>query len=243
VNMVLVVGERPEQARALAERLGVVGLESIPCARDWKLAVRSLTSHRISLILANVDRSADSRQFFTLLREITEIPIVAMGPGSDTEQVIWYLDHGAEDYVSSTTPFGVLTKKLSALISANGNGRAVGVISIGDLAIDLGAYSVTRNGQPVPLTPIEFKLLRALAEKQGKVCTHKELLQIVWGREFGDCSHYLRVYMGYLRQKLEPNPRRPSMLLTQWGYGYRLVVPPPEAAQGGRARLRTVTAG
>jgi two-component system KDP operon response regulator KdpE len=239
--MVLVVGERPEQARALAERLGVIGIESIPCARDWKLAVRSLTSHTISLILANVDRSADSRQFFALLREVTDIPIVAMGSGSDTDQVIWYLDHGAEDYVASTLPSGVLAKKLSALISANGNGRASGIIMVGDLSIDLGAYSVTRNGEPVPLTPIEFKLLRALAEKQGKVATHKELLQSVWGREFGDCSHYLRVYMGYLRQKLEPDPRRPSMLLTQWGYGYRLV-PPPEA-KGARARLRTAAAG
>ncbi|MDO8616799.1 MAG: winged helix-turn-helix domain-containing protein [Dehalococcoidia bacterium] len=207
----------------MAERLGILGVEAIPSAREWKLAVRCLTSHKVSLILLDVGDDAGSREFFELVREVTDIPIVARGSVALAEQAVWYLNNGAVDYVSRTIPSAVLVAKISSFLQAVTAGANTGYIRLGDLAIDLDHYSVTRSGQGVALTPIEFRLLRVLAENAGKACSHQVLLDRVWGSEFRDCSHYLRLYMGYLRQKLEDDPKRPKILLTEWGYGYRLV--------------------
>jgi two-component system KDP operon response regulator KdpE len=108
--------------------------------------------------------------------------------------------------------------------------------------IDLDRYAVTRAGEPIALTPIEFRLLRVLAENAGKACSHEMLLDSVWGPDFRDCAHYLRLYVGYLRQKLEDDPKRPRILATEWGYGYRLVAPQePAQAMPRRAAFRPAT--
>ena len=243
MNIVLVVGERPEQASALAERLGIVGVEAVPCAREWKLAVRCLTSHKISVVLTHVDGTAASRDFFALLRELTDVPIMALGNPAKAEPAIWYLDNGAIDYVSRKVPVDMLAAKLSALMRTNGNHHDPRVLEFGNLVVDVQAHSVSKNGVPVSLTPIEFKLLEELALNAGKACSRRLLLQKVWGNDFEDCAHYLRLYIGYLRQKIEDNPRRPRIIQTEWGYGYRLV-----ATRGGRTEaaarpsLRVVSA-
>ena len=244
MNVVLVVGERPEQASALAERLGVLGLEAIPSAREWKLAVRCLTTHKVSLILLDVDRNRGTRRFFELVREVTDTPIITRGSGSSADDAIWYLDNGAADYVPRTTPPTVLAAKIKSFLRGAQRETSNGLIRLGDLRIDLDHYSVARAGNSIALTPIEFRLLRALAENAGKVCSHQLLLDRVWGEDFLDCSHYLRLYIGYLRQKLEDDPRRPKIVLTEWGYGYRLVAPvPSEARTRPRAAFRIATSG
>ena len=244
MNVVLVVGERPEQASILAERLGVLGLEAIPSAKEWKLAVRCLTSHKVSLILLDVDGNRGSRRFFELLREVTEIPIIARGSISSPDDAIWYLDNGAADYITRTIPPTVIVAKIKSFLRGAQTEAPAGLIRLGTLTIDLDRYSVTRSGEPIGLTPIEFRLLRVLAENAGKVCSHHLLLDRVWGEDFLDCSHYLRLYIGYLRQKLEEDPRRPKILLTEWGYGYRLVAPSvPEARPLPRPAFRIAASG
>lgn len=226
MNVLLVIGDRPEQARALAERLGPIGMDSIPCARDWKLAVRSLTSHNVDVILLLVDGSEESSAFFTTLKDLTDLPILALGVGNDPAQVVWYLDHGAADYIPRTTPHGVLAAKIAAIRRAQSQPSVPQVpLTVGALSIDIERRSVSINGRQVALTPIEFRLLEALAGNAGRPCSHRLLLQTVWGPDFEDCSHYLRLYIGYLRQKLEEDPRRPKAILTEWGYGYRLAEP------------------
>lgn len=222
---ILVIGESPDQSSALAERLGTFDLDPIPCARDWKLAVRSLTSYRVSLVLLAVDGSEESAAFFQTLKDLTDVPIIALGRGKDSSEVMWYFDHGAVDYITASAPAGVLVGKLSLLARVESAGRDDPVIRVGDLEIDPHRYVVTLGRKPVPLTPIEFKLLRVLAENVGRACSRQMLLERVWGRDFKDCAHYLRLYIGYLRQKLEASPGRPRLLLTEWGYGYRLVEP------------------
>ena len=244
MNVVLVVGERPEQASVLAERLGVLGLEAIPSAREWKLAVRCLTTHKVSLILLDVDKHRGSRRFFDLVREVTDTPIIARGSVSSTDDAIWYLDNGAADYIPRTTPPTVLAAKIKSFLRSVQRETSDGFIRLGDLLIDLDHYSVTRAGDPIALTPIEFRLLRVLAENAGKACSHQLLLDRVWGEDFLDCSHYLRLYIGYLRQKLEEDPRRPKIVVTEWGYGYRLLAPMPSGAKAlTRAALRIATSG
>ncbi len=245
MNVVLVVGERPEQANALAERLGILGIESIPCARDWKLAVRSLMTHNVSLILLDVDASEDSLAFFEILTDVSDVPVIARGVMADTDNVVSYLESGAADFVGRTIRPPVLAAKIQSLLrSVQSNGSVSGSIEVGEVSIDLRSRTVTKGAEEVSLTPLEYRLLRELATNKGRPCRHKDLLKSVWGEDFTNCSHYLRLYVGYLRQKLEDNPRRPRMLLTEWGYGYRLVE--PKADRGslrGRASLRLASPG
>jgi two-component system, OmpR family, KDP operon response regulator KdpE len=96
------------------------------------------------------------------------------------------------------------------------------VLRIGDLALDRAAHELRRNGEPVHLTPIEFRLFERLARAPGKVVTHRQLLADVWGTDQVDQLHYLRIYMGHLRAKIEADPAEPRLLLTELGVGYRL---------------------
>lgn len=235
MNIVLVVGERPEQAAALAERLGILGVEALPCATDWKLIARSLTSHKFSLVIIDVNASEGSKALFRLVHDITEIPLVARGVSSDPDEVIWYLDHGAVDYVSRTmTPAVLAAKVQSALRNREEPSQQPMFLQLGDLVVDVDRHVVQKRGAPISLTPLEFRLLAVLAQNVGRACSHGYLLETVWGEDFTNCSHYLRLYMGYLRQKLEDDPRRPQVLLTEWGYGYRLVTPEPRPERTSR---------
>lgn len=245
MNIVLVVGERPERANALAERLGLLGVEAIPCARDWKLAMRSLVTHDVSLVLLDVDDSEDSLTFFQNIADVCNVPVIARGVMANTDNVISYLESGATDFVGRTTTAPVLVAKIQSLLrSVRSNGSAPASIELGDVSIDLQNRTVMKGTEEVSLTPLEYRLLKELAANKGRPCKHKDLLKSVWGEDFTNCSHYLRLYVGYLRQKLEDDPRRPRILLTEWGYGYRLVE--PKAANGrvrGRASLRLASPG
>ena len=245
MNVVLIIGERPEQASALAERLGLLGLEAIPCARNWKLALRSLMTHDVSLILLDVDDSKDSLTFFVDLNDVCDVPVIARGVMAKTDNVVAYLESGAADFVGRTTTPPVLAAKIQSLLrSVQSNGSVAAAIKFGEVSIDLQSRIVTKGEEEVSLTPLEYRLLRELATNKGRACGHKELLKSVWGEDFTSCSHYLRLYVGYLRQKLEDNPRRPRMLLTEWGYGYRLVEPKAASRRvRGQASLRLASPG
>jgi two-component system, OmpR family, KDP operon response regulator KdpE len=141
------------------------------------------------------------------------------------------LDLGADDYV--TKPFGV-AELMARIRVALRHAKAAGadrprVITAADVTIDLDAKLVTRDGTAVRLTPTEYRLLETLATNAGRLCTHRFLLERVWGPGYGDESQYLRVYMANLRKKLD-DPAAPQLLLTEPGMGYRFVVPEPDTA-------------
>jgi two-component system KDP operon response regulator KdpE len=145
---------------------------------------------------------------------------------SDTEKAL-LLDAGADDYV--TKPFSTL--ELAARVRANLR-RALAAqqpseqrIDIGGLVMDLTARTVRRGKQPIHLTPIEWELLRAFATQAGRTLTHRQLFNAVWGRTFGDPQQYLRVHVANLRRKIERDPVRPEVILTEPGVGYRLEMP------------------
>ncbi len=223
LNTVLVVSDRPEQASALAERLGIIGVEAIASARDWKLAVRKLVANRVAVILTDIDSSEESLSFFETIQELSGLPVIVRGPGSDTGLVMPYLERGAVDYISKTTTVTLLADKIQTMMRLRlSSAEADAIVFAGDLSIDLSKRTVVKGIHEVSLTPLEYRLLSVLAENVGRPCKREELLRRVWGADFASCSHYLRLYIGYLRQKLEENPRRPQLLLTEWGYGYRL---------------------
>lgn len=167
----------------------------------------------------------DGVEVIRQLRAWTDMPIVILSARSDEAQKVRALDTGADDYL--TKPFG--NSELMARIRVHLRKRAVpapeaGAVpfAFGDVSVDFAQRRVSRAGQPVHLTPIEFKLLSALVRNAGKVLTHTYLLREVWGAGHAERAHYLRIYMGHLRQKLEHDPARPAHIVTETGVGYRL---------------------
>jgi len=168
-----------------------------------------------------------------LIRDVrgwSSLPIIVLSARVDEADKIAALDAGADDYL--TKPFGVgeLLARVRANLrrprgGADGTaGDADAIFRFGDVEIDRRARVVRRDGSDVHLTPIEYRLLSALAANAGRVMTHRQLLREVWGPSHTGQSHYLRIYMGHLRHKLERDPAQPRHLLTETAVGYRLVV-------------------
>ncbi|WP_029049509.1 two-component system response regulator KdpE [Cupriavidus sp. amp6] len=165
----------------------------------------------------------DGVQLISEMRTWTDVPILILSARSGEADKIGALDAGADDYL--TKPFGVgeLVARLRVLLRRHARAHQHGShqITFGDVQVDLASRVVTRAGQAVHLTPIEYRLLAVLLAHSGKVMTHRELLREVWGPSQTESSQYLRVYMGHLRHKLEADPAQPAHLLTEVGLGYR----------------------
>lgn len=160
-------------------------------------------------------------------RTFSTAPVIVLSARTDEKNKIQALDLGADDYIAK--PFGM--GELLACVRAQLRRRALinpetlePAVDIGDVHVDLGARTVTKNGEPVHLTKLEYRLLQTLIESRGKVLTQRQLLQRVWGPAYVERPHYLRIYMSRLRAKLEDDPARPKWLLTEVGVGCRLAL-------------------
>lgn len=161
--------------------------------------------------------------FIRDLRGWSDAPILVLSARTHEKDKIQALDVGADDYL--TKPFGVgeLRARARALLrrQSRGGESASPLVVFGDVQVDLARRVVTRAGEPVHLTPIEYRLLCVLIANTGKVITQRHLLRDVWGPSSVESNHYLRVYVGHLRQKLERDPTQPEHILTETGVGYR----------------------
>lgn len=172
----------------------------------------------VDLGLPDMDGIALIREF----RSWSEAPVLILSARSDEQDKIEALDAGADDYL--TKPFGVgeLAARVRALLRRRLRGQETSPqVAFGQVEVDLSRRTVRRDGQPVHLTPIEYRLLGVLVGHAGKVMTHRTLMREVWGPNHGDNGHYLRIYMSHLRQKLEADPAQPVHFLTETGVGYR----------------------
>ncbi|HDL6515159.1 TPA: two-component system response regulator KdpE, partial [Yersinia enterocolitica] len=162
----------------------------------------------------------DGLTYIQDLRQWSSIPIIVLSARSSEEDKVAALDAGADDYLSK--PFGIselLARVRVALRRHSGGSQESPLINFSDISVNLINRQVTRAGIDLHLTPIEFRLLSALLANAGKVITQRQLLNQVWGPNYVEHSHYLRIYMGHLRQKLETDPTRPKHLLTETGVG------------------------
>ena len=167
----------------------------------------------------------DGVDFISDVREWSTVPIIVLSARVGEADKIKALDAGADDYL--TKPFGSgellarvrATLRRQRLPANNDNG----VVQFGDVAVDMRERQVTKGGENVHLTPTEYRLLTALLNNAGRVVTNPQLLREVWGPSHSESGHYLRVYMGHLRQKLEDDPAQPKYLQTETAVGYRLV--------------------
>jgi two-component system, OmpR family, KDP operon response regulator KdpE len=156
------------------------------------------------------------------VRAWSRLPIIVLSAVGDEREKVRALDAGADDYV--TKPFGSdeLTARVRAALRRRPDDQAEQLVEAGPVTIDLAARRIMRHGREVHLTPIEYDLLRVLAVNRGRLVTHRALLQEVWGPRHKDATHYLRVHVAHIRQKLEDDPSRPRLVLTDPGVGYRL---------------------
>jgi DNA-binding response OmpR family regulator len=231
VTRVLVVDDEPPIVRAVAANLRVRGYEVLTAA-SGDAALAAVEAHQPDCVVLDLGLPGiGGLEVLRRLRTWTEVPVVVLTAIDSERDKVNALDLGADDYV--TKPFGVaelMARIRVALRHARGaTADRPRVVQAGELSIDLDAKLVTRGGAPVRLTPIEYRLLETLATNAGRLCTHRFLLERVWGPGYGDESHYLRVYMANLRKKLD-DPSAPQVLLTEPGMGYRFVVPEPEGS-------------
>ncbi len=158
------------------------------------------------------------------LRSWSSVPVIVLSARVDEGDKIAALDAGADDYLTKPFGTGELQARVRAQLRRRGSSAASesDKVTLGDVVVDLGLRSVSRAGEPLHLTQLEYRLLVALIAQRGKVLTHRQLLKEVWGPAHIEHNHYLRIYMAHLRQKLEQDPAQPRFLLTETGVGYRL---------------------
>jgi len=224
-TVVLVIEDEPQIRRFLRATLASQGYTLIETdtAED---GLRQAATRQPDLIILDLGLpDLDGLAVTQRLREWNRVPIIVLSARGQESDKIAALDAGADDYL--TKPFGVgelLARMRVALRHAATLDQESGdsVFSAGDLSVDLSRRQVYVRDEEIHLTPNEYRLLAILVRYAGKVVTHRQLLKEVWGPAYQDENHYLRVYMGQLRHKIEDDPARPRYLMTEPGVGYRL---------------------
>jgi two-component system KDP operon response regulator KdpE len=222
---VLVVEDDSEIRGLLMSMLAVEGFE-VRTAVTVREAQALLQHDAPDLVILDLGLpDGDGAQLLQRTHSLSSPPVVIVSARHDEAQKIALLDAGADDYL--VKPFGVgeLLARLRVTLRHRGTAVAAAVTrwQHGGVEVDLAAQRVRRDAEPLHLTPTEFRLLARLVRSAGRVVTHRQLLADVWGAEFTEHTHYLRLYMGQLRAKLEADPGEPRLLLTEPGVGYRLV--------------------
>ena len=211
---ILVVDDERAIRRFLRTSLEALGHTVFEAATGAD-ALREVTAHRPDL---------DGAEVLTRLRARSAIPVIVLSVQEEERTKVALLDEGADDYL--TKPFGIdeLMARVRLVLRRSVDQSIEPVFETGGLRVDLGRRSVTVQGREVSLTPTEYDLLVALIRHAGKVLTHRQLLNEVWGSGYPSESQLLRVNISNLRHKIEPNPARPVYVITELGVGYRLRV-------------------
>jgi two-component system KDP operon response regulator KdpE len=165
----------------------------------------------------------DGTEVLRRLREWSHVPVLVLSVREGEADKIAALDAGADDYLTKPFGGGELLARVRAIMRRISNTNEPAIVRIGEIEMDQAARTVTRKGEPVHLTSKEYGLLRLLVQHRGRVVTHRQILRELWGPNSEENTHYLRVFMTHLRQKLEPVPATPRHLKTESGIGYRLV--------------------
>lgn len=220
---VLVVDDEPQILRFLRASLGASGFEVIEAESGAEALKRAAAEAPEVVVLDLGLPDMDGKDVIKALREWSEIPIVVLSARAREAEKIEALDLGADDYVNK--PFGIgelLARLRAALRHRLRQQGATPVVKAGDLKIDIARRKVTRGEADIHLTPKEFDLLKLLAQNAGKVVTHRQLLQAVWGPAHLEDTAYLRVFIGQVRRKIDSDDGEASLIENAAGVGYRL---------------------
>jgi len=194
-------------------------------ATSGEEALKAVAANRPDVIILDLGLpDIDGVEVTRRLREWTQIPIIVVSVREQENDKIAALDAGADDYLTKPFSVGELMARLRSALRRSAQAETDPVFKTGNLVVDLNLREVLVNGQPVSLTPTEYDILRTFVKHAGKVLTHDQLLRAVWGTAYESETHMLQVNISNLRRKIEPDPVRPSYLITEPGVGYRLKV-------------------
>lgn len=219
---ILVVDDEPQLTRVLRRSLMNQGYD-VRIAGDGQFALQTFHDWPPSLVITDLAMpNMGGLELCRRLRAISEVPIIVLSVRGEEETKVEALDSGADDYV--TKPFGMdelLARIRATLRRKPAADSSVRILEAGDFRIDLDAHTATHAGKELRLTPKEFDLMVHLLRNAGKVLTHRALLGAVWGGDYTGQTEYLRVFLGQLRKKIEPDPSKPRYILTEPWVGYR----------------------
>lgn len=210
-------------------------------------AIRTATLQPIDLVITDLALpDIDGSEVVERIRSWSSVPIIVLSVRANETEKVKLLELGADDYI--VKPFGMAELMARVRVAMRRQMRAASgepVVKVGPLSINLATRTVTLNDERLTLTPKEYRLLQVLAQHAGNVVTHQHLLKEVWGTVHVHDTHYLRIFVRKLRQKIEPDPNIPRILLTELGVGYRLAQsggePEPATAGAGESASKTAT--
>jgi two-component system KDP operon response regulator KdpE len=224
MTTILVVEDEPDIRQFLRASLGAEGYRVVESANGERGSIDAAT-HKPDLAIVDLGLpDVDGVEVIRRIRTWSPMPIIVLSARALEHSKVQALDAGADDYV--TKPFGVGELLARVRVALRHVGRSSGgkaLLKLGPVTVDLQRHVVERDGTEVHLTALEFRLLNCLGQHLGMVVTHRQLLREVWGPSHVEHTHYLRIYMKQLRDKLEEDPVRPRYLVTETGVGYRLI--------------------
>jgi two-component system KDP operon response regulator KdpE len=227
VARILVIDDEPQIRRFLRISLAAGGYDVVEAGTAAEGIARHLDTNPDLVVVDLGLPDMDGQDVVSRIRARSETPIIVLSVREGERDKIEALNRGANDYV--TKPFGIgefMARIRATLRARNAPASLSAPFKVGPVSVDLAARKVTMAGTAVKLTRKEFELLRLLVVNAGRVLTHQYLLQQVWGPAHLNDSHYLRIYIGHLRQKLGDDPAHPKLIVTELGVGYRLVDEP-----------------
>lgn len=227
-GVILVVDDEPQIRRAVRNALAPLG-ERVVEAETGGMGLVLAASARPDLVI--LDLALPDMEGVDVCRDLrawSRVPIIVLSARDSETEKVNLLRAGADDYI--TKPFGLRELEARAQVqlrraATRATAAELPFIDLGDIVIDFEARRVTRQGEVVRLTPIEWKLLRALGAEAGRTLTHRQIFDAVWQRMFGNPQQYLRVHITKLRRKIEPDASNPVLIVTEPGVGYRLELP------------------
>ena len=226
---ILVIDDEPQIRRALQTALTAHGY-AVETAANGDLGLATIATWEPDAVV--LDLVMPVMDGFEVLRQVrvwSDVPIIVLSARGQEPDKVTALDQGADDYLTKPFGMGELLARLRVVLRRR-RGAPVATVRAGDVVIDLEHRRVTRAGEDVHLTPTEMGLLLALARDAGKVLTHRQVLRRVWGEYAAENSAQLRVYINYLRRKLETDPARPMLITTEPGVGFRLRIDAEDSA-------------
>ena len=227
-DQILVIEDDPESRALLEDLLSAAGYEPLSASNTLE-GLRRLYNSRPALVLLDIMLPGlDGWEACHRIREASDIPIIIVSARSSNTDILRGFELGADDYVRKPFEHKELLSRLRAVLrrSKNGNGKEPSVFRCDGLEADLRTHNVSVKGRRVMLSPTEFRLLIYLMRKQNTVLSHRELLFHVWGPAYVNEREYIKLYVRYLRKKLEEDPENPKYIVTQRGLGYRLAQEP-----------------
>lgn len=225
MTSVLIVEDEQAIRRFLRTALEAEGLRVFD-AQTLQRGLLEAATRKPDLVILDLGLpDGDGIDFIRDFRQWSATPVIVLSARSEENDKIAALDAGADDYLSKPFGIGELQARLRVALRRHANTQPNDpLVTFSDVQVDLAARRIVRGGEEVHLTPIEFRLLAELLNNPGKVLTQRQLLNHVWGPNAVEHSHYLRIYMGHIRQKLEADPARPKHFLTETGIGYRFML-------------------